>query len=390
MKRSTHILSVVCLALMTLLFASPVDAATYYVATTGNDANPGTQAQPFRTIGKGVAAAVNNDTVQVASGTYYEVISWNSKKLFLKGAGASQSIIDGSRAAQCLRMDRASSTLVDGFTFRNGYDEFLGGAGMYIASSNPVVMNCIFENNKGSFVHGGGISVRGGSLTVVNCVFKSNIAQSARGGAIYNYQGNLTVTNCTFVNNSANSGGTAISTVGGTSAITNCIVRGDAFSPIDTFIGTSTVNNSNVEGGFTGSGNINADPQFTNGYHLQSTSPCINTGSAAAPSLPAADFDGLPRIMGSSPDMGVYELWSSASGVWFVDKTLGSDTTGNGSPTAPYKTVTKAYTVAANGHKLYIKAGNYGTDKIPTLPRMTKSLRLFNWLDTGQSSIGKP
>lgn len=88
--------------------------------------------------------------------------------------------------------------------------------------------------------------------------------------------------------------------------------------------------------------------------------------------------------------MGVYEFWSSASGVWFVDTATGNNTTGNGSPTSPYKTVAKAYTIASNGHKLYIKAGNYGTDKLPTLPRMTKSLRLFNWLDIGLSRIGKP
>jgi len=46
--------------------------------------------------------------------------------------------------------------------------------------------------------------------------------------------------------------------------------------------------------------------------------------------------------------------------------------------------------IAANGHRLYIKAGNYGIDKLPTLPRMTKALRLFNWLNTGLSRIGQP
>ena len=383
------------LTIFLLLFtASFAYATTYYVATTGNDANPGTQAQPFRTIQKGVSAAANGDTVRVASGTYYEVISWNSKKLFLRGAGASQSIVSGSRATRCLRMDSVSSTLIEGFTFRDGYDELLGGGGIFINSSDPVVMNCIFSNNKGYIAPGGGLSIRGGNPAVVNCVFQSNTATNARGGAIYNTQGNLTVTNCTFFNNSASSGGSSVSTVSGTSTITNCIVRGDAFSPIDTFVGTSTVNSSNVEGGYAGTGNINTDPKFVdagNGnYRLQATSPCLNTGSVSAPNLPSSDLDGLPRIMGSAPDMGVYEFWSSASGVWFVDTATGNNTTGNGSPTSPYKTVAKGYAIASNGHKLYIKAGNYGTDKLPTLPRMTKSLRLFNWLDTGLSRIGKP
>jgi len=170
-------------------------------------------------------------------------------------------------------------------------------------------------------------------------------------------------------------------------------IRNGGAAEIDDFVGTSSVTYSNTQRGYAGTGNINTTPQFVNAasgnYRLQSTSPCINTGSAAAPSLPATDLDGLPRILGSAPDMGAYELWTVASGAWFVDKTLGSDMSGTGSPSAPYKSVAKAYTISSNGHKLYIKAGSYGTDKLPTLPRMTKSLRLFNWGNTGLARIGK-
>ena len=35
----------------------------YFVATTGNDANPGTQSQPWRTIGKAAQTAKAGDTV---------------------------------------------------------------------------------------------------------------------------------------------------------------------------------------------------------------------------------------------------------------------------------------------------------------------------------------
>ncbi|MBC7528882.1 MAG: hypothetical protein H7308_15210 [Chthonomonadaceae bacterium] len=122
---------------------------------------------------------------------------------------------------------------------------------------------------------------------------------------------------------------------------------------------------------------------------LQATSPCINTGSVSAPNLPATDLDGLPRNFGGGVDMGAYETWLASYGLWFVDTSAGNDTSGTGSPNAPYRTVAKGYAIASNGHKLYIKAGNYGTDKLPALPRMTKSLRLFNWLDTGQARIGK-
>ena len=53
------------------LFGQCASAATYYVATTGSDSNPGTQSAPFRHLSKGAAAATNpGDTVIVMDGTY--------------------------------------------------------------------------------------------------------------------------------------------------------------------------------------------------------------------------------------------------------------------------------------------------------------------------------
>jgi parallel beta-helix repeat protein len=53
-----------------LLFFTPCFAATYYVAMTGNDSNPGSQTLPFRTIQKSADVAVAGDTVIVRAGTY--------------------------------------------------------------------------------------------------------------------------------------------------------------------------------------------------------------------------------------------------------------------------------------------------------------------------------
>jgi hypothetical protein len=53
------------------LFGPCASAATYYVATTGSDSNPGTASAPFRHLSKGAAAATNpGDTVIVMDGTY--------------------------------------------------------------------------------------------------------------------------------------------------------------------------------------------------------------------------------------------------------------------------------------------------------------------------------
>jgi hypothetical protein len=49
----------------------------YYVATTGNDNNPGTAASPFKTIQKAADIAVAGDIVYVRGGTYNEMVTFS-------------------------------------------------------------------------------------------------------------------------------------------------------------------------------------------------------------------------------------------------------------------------------------------------------------------------
>ena len=52
-------------------------AATYYVSPSGSDSNPGSSAQPWRTVQKAANAAAAGDTVMVRAGTYYERVQIN-------------------------------------------------------------------------------------------------------------------------------------------------------------------------------------------------------------------------------------------------------------------------------------------------------------------------
>ncbi len=49
-------------------------AATYYVATNGNDGNPGTSSSPFRTVQKGLNTVQPGDTCIIRGGTYNEAL----------------------------------------------------------------------------------------------------------------------------------------------------------------------------------------------------------------------------------------------------------------------------------------------------------------------------
>ena len=51
--------------------------ASFYVSTTGNDSNPGTQAAPWRTIQHAADTARAGSTVNVRGGIYEELVSIN-------------------------------------------------------------------------------------------------------------------------------------------------------------------------------------------------------------------------------------------------------------------------------------------------------------------------
>ena len=79
------------------LFISPTfaDAATYYVATNGNDSNPGTQASPWKTVVKGCNTVTTaGDTIHIVAGTYTESAQcFLAKGVNIEGEGKTTTIV---------------------------------------------------------------------------------------------------------------------------------------------------------------------------------------------------------------------------------------------------------------------------------------------------------
>jgi hypothetical protein len=67
LKPGLQTLFIAALALLT----STIHAATYYVATNGSDANPGTVAAPFYNVSKATALAAPGDIIFMRGGTFY-------------------------------------------------------------------------------------------------------------------------------------------------------------------------------------------------------------------------------------------------------------------------------------------------------------------------------
>ncbi len=239
-------------------------------------------------------------------------------------------------------------------TFQNNLA--LHGAGLHAVFATITISNCLFASNA-SNSDGGAVSIAGGSqmftgcvffgngaigdggairsfanaiTTVTDCLFDENFA-SDDGGGIFN-DAAATVTNSTFVRNMADSGGGMHTrSADSTSVVNNCVfwynyadVTGEA--QISNSLGAETfVSYSNVQDGYSGSGNIAVNTLFVDfndrDYRLAPGSPSIDAGdNTAVPKGTMTDLDGNPRFVddpdtidsgnGDPPvvDMGAYEF----------------------------------------------------------------------------------
>jgi alpha-L-arabinofuranosidase len=92
--------------LISLAFATAAAASEYHVAATGNDANPGTQVKPFKTISAAAKVAQPGDTVTVHAGTYHERVNpprggpSDDKRIVYQAAPGEKVIITGSEVVK--------------------------------------------------------------------------------------------------------------------------------------------------------------------------------------------------------------------------------------------------------------------------------------------------
>ena len=207
------------------------------------------------------------------------------------------------------------------------------GGGAY----SNVLIDCIFTNNFAEF---GGAAAY---ATLIKCAIIGNRAQNYGGGTYLATADNCLLTgnsasmlgcatdggilrSCTVVSNLTPVGGMVPAVYG--SAVTNCIVYDNAGGNIT---GSKSIAYTCSSPLFIGSGNFTNAPLFVNeaggDFHLQSNSPCINSGNNVYVSV-TNDFDGNPRVAGGTVDMGAYEYQTPGSVIsyaWLQQYNLPTD-----------------------------------------------------------------
>ncbi|MCA8975820.1 MAG: VCBS repeat-containing protein [Planctomycetes bacterium] len=214
------------LATTLLLAATATAQGHWWVSPSGNDADPGTQAQPFQTINFAAATATAGDVIHLVAGTFgneQNHVQLGTKNLTLVGAGVGLTIVKAHSSTDIMlpagtlasptsethrcsialqgsaRVDLRDMTLDQGFSMPSsgrGYCLWIGGG------ADSECDNVEFTNARANPINGIqgplGVNVRGDgtadttNLTMRNCL----VHEYGKGGVVANYDAHLVMDDC--------------------------------------------------------------------------------------------------------------------------------------------------------------------------------------------------
>ncbi|MFQ5869089.1 MAG: right-handed parallel beta-helix repeat-containing protein, partial [Candidatus Zixiibacteriota bacterium] len=186
----------------------------------------------------------------------------------------------------------------------------VGGGIACLYDSNPTISGNTISGNFAHF-NGGGIYCDTSDPLIIGNIISRNSAGWDGGGIYCEYYCDPLISNNTISRNSALLYGGGVFCWRSSPTITNTIVWGNSApnSPQIYLEGHPVVTYCNIQGGWPGEGNINADPIFVGAekedFHLRWHSPCIDAGD------PNSD----PDPDGTGSDIGAFYFHQGVDGV---------------------------------------------------------------------------
>jgi len=265
-----------------------------YVAVDGDDSNSGlTPEDPLQTIQFAIdmiyADSLQTRSIYISAGTYSSSTNGESfpiqthyatNYVSIIGDENGETILDANHQNRVFTINNLAESTIKNLTIINGVAA--NGGGIYLCDSSPTFEKVLVTNNSATNFGGGVYCGKISDPEFINTTISENSADS-NGGGIY----------CSYSN----------------PTLLNCILWNDSPNEIELTTSSSIqVSYSNIQGGWEGEGNIDADPLFAdpqNGdFHLNwvnfplpdsTLSPCIDAGDPNSP----FDPDGTIADMGA-------------------------------------------------------------------------------------------
>lgn len=247
-------------------------------------------------------------------------ISGNIAGYYSSAYGGGIAVVNGSNPQILNNVINGNSVHpVGSFSIRNGQ-----GGGIYISggSSTLIAGNIISGNfanaEPQTTSNGGGIFISSSQLTLANNVIVNNEAEGDNGGGLFLYNSNSNIINNTIAYNTAGDSGGGAYFKDSDPEIVNTIIYfnssayGSQIFESDSY---AFVTYSDIEGGWSGTGNLDVDPLFRdseNGdFHLQDSQNCGDEGysqliDAGSPAYTDIILDCSRGLGTELSDMGAY------------------------------------------------------------------------------------
>ena len=303
--------------------------ATYNVSNTLTYTNPG-NAGKLTIIGNGAILDANNNKIRILTiSTSNQADDTNDditikQFTFQKGSGIK---IFTNKANMYVNHNK----FLFNTPINNGH--YGGGIDAISEYGDIFIENNTFIQNDAPYGGAAEIDAKNGKAVIINNIFWNNSSNS-RGGALNFYSNNeIYIINNTFYKNSAKGeggGGVFIDLADQKTNIYNnifwqnsaeqnegddIVIYGD--QPLDIYNNVFSCSDFSGHGSclkfvyssnppYNHANNFSQDPAFINAdqgdFHLQATSPCIDSGDNNAPLRPARDFEGTIRPLDGDED----------------------------------------------------------------------------------------
>jgi len=230
----------------------------------------------YDTIQDAIDAAANTEAIFICPGIYYEDIEFNNKNITVRSANpldpaiVATTIIQGTGSDSVVKFVGGDTSVLAGFTIRNGGGNMGNGGGIYVNESSPNIIDNIITDNTASI--GGGIYINESSPTLNGNTISGNLATYSGGGIfVYSNSGPI-IQNNTITSNTGNSLGGGMTVDGSSPTITgNTIIgnttSGDGGGIHISYSSSSTISNNSIIG--------NTASDYGGGIHIAFNSPGI-------------------------------------------------------------------------------------------------------------------